>query len=152
MDTDRDTDTVVYLVAGRRPFFIWSAICGVLAVGFVVSIPLSSSVAGLLLIPGPVGLFLGPLLFDFATGKTVISPDGLRTGSFFRSRFWRWDEVATVYSERRIVRSGKIIVIIVNLFDGRSFKLRAPTNRRGIDPRRYEAIDRIQAHLGHGIR
>jgi hypothetical protein len=149
---DMDTDTVVYLVANRRPLLIWSAICGVFPVGFVVSIPLSSSAGGLLLLPGLLGLFLGPLLFGFATGKTVISPEGLRTGNFFRRRFWRWDEVATVYSEKRATRAGKIVVIMVNLFDGRSFELRAPTNRMGTDPRRFEAVDRIQAHLGHGVR
>ena len=151
VDTDTDADTVVYLVANRRSLLIWSAICGLFAVGFVVSIPLSSSSAILLLFPGLLGLLMGPLLLIFATGKTVVSPEGLRTGSAFRSRFWRWDEVASVYSEKHSVRASEITVVMINLLDGQSVKLRAPTNRTGMDPRRFEAVERIQAHLGHAV-
>lgn len=149
MDTRRygpavDTETVVYRVANRRGFLIWSAICAAFAVGFAVSIPLAPPVAGGLLLPGLLGLFMCPLLLNFAFGKTIITREGVRTQSLFGSRSCRWDEVAAVHSERHSVRANTITVLMVELADGRRFKLKAPANRTGDDPRTWEALAVLQ--------
>lgn len=135
-----DTETVVYRVANRRGFLIWSAICTVFVLGFAISIPLNASAAGALLLPGLLGLLMGPLLLNFAAGKTSIGRDGLRTSSLFGSRSCRWDEVVSVHRERHSVRANRITVIMVELVDGRRFKLKAPANRMGDDPRVGEAV------------
>lgn len=135
-----DTDTVVYRIANRRGFLIWSAICAAFVVGLAISIPLNAPAAGALLLPGLLGLVMGPLLLNFAAGRTSISREGLCTGPLFGRRACRWDEAASVHSERHTVRASQITVVIVELADGGRFKLKAPANRTGDDPRISAAI------------
>lgn len=113
-----DTDTVVYRIGNRRGFLIWSAICAAFVVGLAISIPLNAPAAGALLLPGLLGLVMGPLLLNFAAGRTSISREGLCTGPLFGRRACRWDEVASVHSERHTVRASQITVVIVELADG----------------------------------
>lgn len=133
-------ETVVYGVANRRGLLIWSAICAILAVGFVISIPLDSSAAAALLFPGVIGLIMCPLLLTFATGRTVVSREGLRTGTCFRARSCRWDEVARVYDEKHSVRASRITVMMIELVDGERLKLKASANRQGNDLRIRQAL------------
>lgn len=103
---------------------------------------------GLLVLPGLIGLFLGPPTLHIACGRTFLSPRGIRTGGFFRRRAFRWSDVAVI--EAKKFEGGRGLTntrISVQLTSGRSFKLAAPfDSSNGRDPEFYTKLMQIQAY------
>ncbi len=45
-----------------------------------------------------MGLIVAVISFNVAGGRTVLTPQGIRTGTFFRHHSCRWPEVADIES------------------------------------------------------
>jgi hypothetical protein len=66
--------------------------------GIAVAPDVSGHATGFLVIPGLVGLIVAIISFNVAHGRTVLSPRGIRTGTFFGHHPCRWPEVADIES------------------------------------------------------
>jgi hypothetical protein len=112
--------------------------------GVAVAPEVSGNATGFLVIPGLAGLGVAIISFNVAHGRTVLSPRGIRTGTFFGRHSCPWPEVAEIetvnfsvsrYSLPTEVPAGHgQAQIRIRRSSGKSFKLAAPRDLNGPDP------------------
>ena len=141
-------DSTEYRLSQRRQWlrrgWIATVVFLIGVAGIAVAPDVSGHATGFLVIPGLVGLIVAIISFNVAHGRTVLSPQGIRTGTFFGHHSCRWPEVADIesvnisvsrYSAPTEVPEGHgQTQIRIRLASGKSFKLAAPRDLNGPDP------------------
>lgn len=123
-------------------------------VGVAVAPEVSGHATGFLVIPGLAGLLVAIISFNVAHGRTVLSPRGIRTGTFFGRHSCPWPEVADIesvnlsvsrYSRPTEVPEGHgQRQIRVRRSSGRSFTLAAPRDLNGVDSQLTAKLQEIR--------
>jgi hypothetical protein len=73
------------------------------------------------------GLMIGLGALDSLTARTVLDDSGVRTGTLFRHRSRRWDQIAKVETWRfRNLRGRTLYTVRLRLNSGRKFRLVLP--------------------------
>jgi len=122
--------------------------------GVAVAPAVSGHATGFLVLPGLVGLIVAIISFNVAHGRTVLSPQGIRTGTFFGHHSCRWPEVADIESVNFSVSRYSLPTeepeghgqarIRIRLASGKSFKLAAPRDLNGPDPQLKAKLQEIR--------
>jgi Bacterial PH domain len=112
--------------------------------GVAVAPEVSGHATGFLVIPGLVGLIVAIISFNVAHGRTVLSSQGIRTGTFFGHHSCRWPDVADIESVNFSVSRYSLPTevpeghgqaqIRIRRASGKSFRLAAPRDLNGPDP------------------
>jgi hypothetical protein len=123
--------------------------------GVAVAPEVSGNATGFLVIPGLAGLGVAIISFNVAHGRTVLSPRGIRTGTFFGHHSCHWSEVAEIesvnFSVSRYSRPAEVpeghgqARIRVRRSSGKSFELAAPRDLNGPDPQLKAKLEEIRA-------
>jgi len=121
--------------------------------GVAVAPQVSGHATGFLVIPGLAGLGVAIISFNVAHARTVLSPQGIRTGTFFGRHSCAWPEVAEIesvnfsvskYSRPTEVPAGHgQTQIRIRRSSGKSFLLAAPRDLNGPDPQLKEKFQEI---------
>jgi hypothetical protein len=141
-------DSIEYRLSQRRQFlrrgWIATLVFLIGVAGVAVAPDVSGHATGLLVIPGLVGLIVAIISFNVAHGRTILSPRGIRTGTFFGHHSCRWPEVAEIESVNFSVSRYSLPTevpeghgqaqIRIRRSSGKSFKLSAPRDLNGPDP------------------
>jgi hypothetical protein len=124
--------------------------------GVAVAPLVSGHATGFLALPGLVGLGVAIISFNVAHARTVLSPQGVRTGTFFGRHSCRWPEVAEVervnfsvskYNRPAEVPSGRGQGRIrVQRSSGKSFLLAAPRDLDVPDPELQAKFEQIREY------
>jgi hypothetical protein len=93
-------ESIEYRLSQRRQFlrrgWIATVVFLIGVAGVAVAPEVSGNATGFLAIPGLAGLGVAIISFNVAHGRTVLSPRGIRTGTFFGHHSCRWSEVAEI--------------------------------------------------------
>jgi Bacterial PH domain len=153
-------ESIEYRLSQRR---LWLRRGWIAAVVFLIGVagvavaPLvSGNATGFLAIPGLAGLGVAIISLNVAHSRTVLSPQGIRTGTFFGHHSCRWSDVAEIESvnfsvsrySRPVEESeghGQAVIRIRRL-SGKSFKLAAPRDLNGPDPQLKTKLEEIRAY------
>ena len=153
-------EPIEYRLSQRRQFlrrgWIATAVFLIGVAGVAVAPEVSGNATGFLVIPGLAGLGVAIISFNVAHGRTVLSPRGIRTGTFFGHHSCRWTEVAEIESVNisvsRYSRPAEVpeghgqAQIRVRRSSGTSFKLAAPRDLNGPDPQLKVKLEEIRAY------
>src|SRR6202012_4707137 len=95
-------DSIEYRLSQRRQFlrrgWIATLVFLIGVAGVAVAPEVSGHATGFLFIPGLVGLIVAIISFNVAHGRTILSPQGIRTGTVFGHHACSWPEVAEIES------------------------------------------------------
>jgi hypothetical protein len=141
-------ESIEYRLSQRRQFlrrgWIATVVFLIGVAGVAVAPDVSGNATGFLALPGLAGLGVAIISFNVAHGRTVLSPRGIRTGTFFGRHSCRWSEVAEIESVNFSVSRYSLPTevpeghgqaqIRVRRSSGKSFKLAAPRDLNGPDP------------------
>jgi hypothetical protein len=141
-------DSIEYRLSQRRQFlrrgWIATLVFLIGVAGVAVAPEVSGHATGFLVIPGLAGLIVATISFSVAHGRTVLSPHGIRTGTFFDHHSCRWPEVSAIESVNLSVSRYSLPTevpeghgqtqIRIRRSSGKSFKLAAPRDLNGPDP------------------
>jgi hypothetical protein len=151
-------ESIEYRLSQRRQWLRkgWIA-TGVLLIGVagVAAAPaVSGHATGFLAIPGLVGLIVAIISFDVARSRTVLSPQGIRTGTFFSRHSCAWPEVTEIESVNIRVskydRPTEVPAghgqgrIRIRRSSGKSFVLAAPRDINEPDPQLKTELQEIR--------
>jgi Bacterial PH domain len=139
---------IEYRLSQRRQFlrrgWIATAVFLIGVAGVAVAPEVSGHATGFLVIPGLAGLGVAIISFNVAQGRTVLSPRGIRTGTFFGHHSCPWPEVAEIESVNFSVSRYSLPTevpeghgqaqIRIRRSSGKSFRLAAPRDLNGPDP------------------
>ena len=153
-------ESIEYRLSQRRQFLTRGWIATVVfligVAGVAVAPEVSGNATGFLAIPGLAGLGVAIISFNVAHGRTVLSPRGIRTGTFFGHHSCHWPEVAEIgsvnisvsrYSRPTEVAEGHgQAQIRVRRSSGKSFTLAAPRDINGPDPQLKAKLEEIRAY------
>ena len=155
---DLAVDPSEYRLSQRRQWLTrgWIAtavfLIGVAGVAMAPAVP--GNATGFLVIPGLAGLIVAIISFNVAHSRTVLSAEGIRTGTFFGRHFCPWPEVAGIepvnisvsrYSAPAEVPPGHgQAQIRIRRTSGHSFRLAAPRDLNGPDPQLSEKLQEIR--------
>ena len=141
-------EPIEYRLSQRRQFlrrgWIATVVFLIGVAGVAVAPEVSGNATGFLVIPGLAGLGVAIISFNVAHGHTVLSPRGIRTGTFFGHHSCPWPEVAEIESVNFSVSRYSLPTevpeghgqaqIRIRRSSGKSFKLAAPRDLNGPDP------------------
>ena len=153
-------ESIEYRLSQRRQFlrrgWIATVVFLIGVAGVAVAPEVSGNATGFLAIPGLAGLGVAIISFNVAHGRTVLSPRGIRTGTFFGHHSCHWPEVAEIgsvnisvsrYSRPTEVAEGHgQAQIRVRRSSGKSFTLAAPRDINGPDPQLKAKLEEIRAY------
>lgn len=140
--------SIEYRVFQRRQFlrrgWIATVVFLVGVAGVAVAPEVSGNATGFLAIPGLAGMGVAIISFNVALARTVLSPLGISTGTFFGRHSCRWPEVAEIESVNFSVSRYNLPAevpeghgqarIRIRRSSGKSFLLAAPRDLNGPDP------------------
>jgi hypothetical protein len=141
-------DSIEYRLSQRRQFLRRGWIAALLflvgVAGVAVAPDVSGHATGFLAIPGLAALIVAIISFNVAHGRTVLSPQGIRTGTFFGHHACRWPDVAEIEPVNISVSRYRLPAevpeghgqaqIRIRRTSGKSFTLAAPRDLNGPDP------------------
>jgi Bacterial PH domain len=149
---------IEYRLSQRRQFlrrgWIATVVFLIGVAGVAVAPEVSGNATGFLVIPGLAGLGVAIISFNVAHGRTVLSPRGIRTGTFFGRHSCPWPEVAEIESVNFSVSRYSLPTevpeghgqaqIRIRRSSGKSFRLAAPRDLNGPDPQLKEKFLQIR--------
>jgi hypothetical protein len=153
-------ESIEYRLSQRRQWlrrgWIATVVFLIGVAGVAVAPLVSGNATGFLAIPGLAGLGVAIISFNVAHSRTVLSPQGIRTGTFFGHHSCHWSEVAEIetvnfsvsrYSPPAEEPAGHgQAVIRIRRSSGKSFKLAAPRDVNGPDPQLKAKLEEIRAY------
>jgi PH (Pleckstrin Homology) domain-containing protein len=159
-------DSIEYRLSQRRQFLIrgWIATAVLLigVAGVAASPAVSGHATGFLALPGLAGLGVAIISFNVAHARTVLSPQGIRTGTFFGHHSCPWSEVAEIepvnISVSRYSRPAEVpeghgqAQIRIRRSSGKSFRLAAPRDLNGRDPQLHAKFQEISDYWAQASR
>ena len=159
-------DSIEYRLFQRRQFLIRGWIATVVfligVAGVAVAPEVSGQATGFLALPGLAGLVVAIISFNVAHARTVVSPRGIRTGTFLGHHSCSWQEVAEIepvnisvsrYSLPTEVPEGHgQAQIRIRRSAGKPFKLAAPRDLNGRDPQLKAKFQEIRDYWANAQR
>jgi hypothetical protein len=153
-------ESIEYQLSQRRRWlrrgWIATAVFFIGVAGVAAAPEVSGQATGFLAIPGLAGLGVGIISFNVAHARTVLSPRGIRTGTFFGRHSCPWPEVAEIeqvnfsvskYNPPAEVPEGRGQARIrVGRSSGRSFLLAAPRDLDVPDPEFKAKFEKIRSY------
>ena len=151
-------DSIEYRLSQRRQFlrrgWIATLVFLIGVAGVAVAPSVSGHATGFLVIPGLAGLIVAIISFNVAQGRTMLSPRGIRTGTFFGHHSCRWPEVTEIesvnISASRYSRPAEVseghgqAQIRIRRSSGKPFMLAAPRDLNGPDPQLKAKLQEIR--------
>jgi hypothetical protein len=153
-------DSIEYRLSQRgqwlRRGWIATAVFLIGVAGVAVAPVVSGHGTAFLVLPGLIGLIVAVISFNVANGRTVLSPQGIRTGTLIGHHSCRWTEVAEIesvnFSVSRYSRPTEVpeghgqAQIRITRSSGKSFKLAAPRDLNGPDPQLKAKFQEIREY------
>lgn len=151
-------EPIEYRLSQRRQFlrrgWIAALVFLIGVAGVAVAPEVSGNATGFLAIPGLAGLIVAIISFNVAHSRTVLSPRGIGTGTFFGHHSCRWSEVAEIESVNFSVSRYNLPTevpaghgnarIRIQRSSGKPFTLAAPRDLNGADPQLKEKFEAIR--------
>jgi len=129
----------------------WSCTVVVLIVaGVIAAAP--HSAAWVLLLLGLPALGIALTTLNMGYGRTVLTPEGLRTHRFVTRHYCPWTDVAGISTSRTETKRGRgagtyRTNVIISQHTGKRFRLAAPYDTSNAhDPQFFETVNQIKAY------